>query len=461
MRQAIPDAMPEELAELLQLRLQKQHTPPASEQAFPKLLKRGASKRKSQRLKPGSLAQSDYPPATLDLPFLNLVASTRVEPENRSEFVQLPDWYDKTTPFQDEVDSPMPDELSRPEPLMPWQSLWPVLRTLFCDRKKTRRLDVKKIIKKKIKQQALIEIPWQYKPCWPTELILIVDFSRHLRPFFADFVAIAQQLMRWFGKRLHVYSCLDAEDQRYDYRGRTFRGFPLKSNKAEILYIGDLGLLHPERITSSCWYFLGKSLKRNQAHVETILVAHPREWNRELQRYFNHHAWNENLLLSASCCVVSQQDHRGKAKAIDAQNKEQTENLLAYLSWTFELMPDVVRAARRALGYHASVESRLIHHPALRGNVTFQWNSVAQRDVYRERFQRLEDEGNYDREAMWRLIQPFETQMPMELQIEQRQQLGKPLLQTHKSFLQCLVKSEREGTLDEMQHEMLLDWVGR
>jgi hypothetical protein len=93
--------------------------------------------------------------------------------------------------------------------------------------------------------------------------------------------------------------CLDAERQHYLYEGELYSDFPYYQNNAEILYIGDLGLLNREPIATARWHLLGQELRRCNARVEAILTAHPSDWSRDLTACFHLYHWNGQRLISA------------------------------------------------------------------------------------------------------------------------------------------------------------------
>ncbi len=446
LQQAIPEATQEELAELLQLKLDR-----TEDDHKPTIYGTASGQLQAITGTGSGSAQSDstiaYPPKNLTQPFLNHVRPTQAK---HKEEEGVPAWVVSTKPFKGEIDSQGMTAIRAPKPLMPWQTLWPVIHLLFQDQKKTKRLNIRTIVDKKIKQQSLRSIPWQYKPCWPNELVLVIDYSDHLTPFFKDFYAVSQHLQCWFGERLRLIVCLDAVFQSYEYQGKAYDVFPYEQNNAQILYIGDLGFLHKEPVASAQWFFVGQALARRSARIETLLVAHPSDWERDLQSYFQLHYWDGQRLVTPT---QSHMPHRKRGEA----SQEEIERLLCYLSWAIELSPSLIRAVRLSLGLAVSVESLVIQHPALQGKVLFQWRCTERRNAYRRQFK----QQGYDIQQMWQMIAPFEKDLEIELQVEQRQQIGRGLTQAQATFIDKLIVSEKSGTLNDVQSELLFDWIER
>jgi len=136
----------------------------------------------------------------------------------------------------------------------------------------------------------------------------------------------------------------------------------------------------------------------------------------------------------------------------------ETELLMAALSLAFEITPALIRRIRRHLNQSVSVESLVCQHHALKGNgFCFQWRSEKVRQTYAEQL------GKYsiDKNEIWALIKLFESRMPMELRIEQRQKAGKPLDETQTQFLQKLVLFQQNANVPETEKNRIMVWVGR
>lgn len=442
LKQALPSATEQALAALLQLRIQ----PVPATQELPAPGDTEASSFPRPAIDPDThQTDSDYPPAEKNLPFLYLhgIEAKEADMDTGSE----PDWYAQTQAFEQEVESDitMP---KNPEPLLNWRQLWPLIHDLFRDYKNTHQLHTPTLIRHAVRREPLTAIPWRQRLRWPNELVLLVDASRHLCPYFSDYQLVTTHLMRWLRDRLKVVICVDGERQQYVYNDRSYSELPAFIHDTEVLYLGDLGFLDRQGISLARWYETGRTLKQRNVRVEALVTADPSDWEGDLLRDYSVHGWD-------SGGVVSRQAARKHGCARGTVS--QLQQLMAHLSQALEVTPTLVRNMRRQLGFNVSVESLVFQHRALKGNaVCFQWRSKAHRAVFREQFNA---QGGQHEQA-WAIIQQYEAGLPLELQIEQRQQLGQALNESQRRFIHRLVKSQRQSLSDEAQ-AMLLAWIKR
>ncbi|HHJ12896.1 MAG TPA: hypothetical protein ENJ79_00755, partial [Gammaproteobacteria bacterium] len=439
LKSAVPEAHPEELAALLGLGF---HPAPRRREISSADL--GITPPDSPR--ENTVSATGYPPKEKREPFLRLsrVTNKQTPPESDA----LPDWYAKTQSFPNGFES-RKGEFIDPEPLITWEQFWPTLHRLFGDKKPTRRLDHRRIIRRAVQRRPLTEIPWQQKPRWPEELVLVLDFSPHLSPFFADFHRLAQALMRWFRQRLRLIICRDASQRHFRERGRRLSAFPPIPQNAEILYLGDLGLLDRRGIAQGVWLEIGSRLQKRQARIEALVPVAPEDWTPELARYYRLRGIDRHRVLAVAAVDAS---------TARQTSEEDTEKLLTWLSPAIELTLALVRRARLELGFSVSVESLVAQHPALKGNArVFQWRSPAYHRYYREQFR----QQRLSRKRAWALIQPFETTMPIELQIEQRQWIGRPFTPSQRGFVRRLIRSAHAEVLQQQERAVLFEWIER
>ncbi len=452
LQQAIPDASREELAALLQLEIRpatatKANKKPADDPALPI---GGAID--IDKTRPDS--SPDYPPENKEVPFLYLHGYE--QKEEAEEASDMPDTYRNATLFKKTIPSSPGSEID-PEPLTPWQEIWPVLHTIFARQTTTKRLDIEKIIRKKIKQQPITAIPWQEKKQWPGEIVLLADFSPHLSPYFKDYLAVVEQMTAWFGDRIQIVVCVDSEEQHFIYQNRFHEEFPIREENLSILYLGDLGFLDKQGISSACYYYLGEELHRLHAHIEALLTVAPSDYDRSLGRFFHFHHWDRTIAAPVTGAS-------GSREARFSISRQQVNELLTALSPAFELTPALVRKMRHQLGLNVSVESLVLQDEALKGNgLSYQWQSEKSRQQWQDRLAALAE--SHPRAGtmpqLWKIIEKFETRLPLELQIEQRQKAGQSLNETQQSFLHSLVRSIYQNTLEQDNDELVFAWLDR
>ena len=444
LQHALPQASAEELAALLQINIQPVRPsphPPDSEQSTQPVIHPKQGQTATQP------ATGSYPPADKTVPFLYLhsIEFKQAQPES----TEKPDWYTQSQPFEGEIDSKMAAPVD-PLPLLPWRQLWPILHQIFRDHKQTRRLDTRRLIRHAVRRVPLTAIPWQRRLRWPGELVLLVDYSRHLCPYYSDYQQLTQQLQYWLRERLKLVICVDAEQQQYVYHGRKHSGLPPFIKHTEMLYLGDLGCLDQHGVSYARWYQTGLQLQQRNVRVEALLTVDPADWQCDLMRYYQLHSWDFGRIVSA------QQTKSHSSQSKGAVSQAQLQQLMPYLAQAFELTPALIRRMRQVLGLAVSVESLVVQHPALQGNrIYFQWRDQAQRELFRQQLNLQQVE------QAWAIIFQFESALPQELQIEQRQQLGIALSDEQSRFIGRVVQSHSQHSLSDASQSLLLGWIKR
>ncbi len=391
----------------------------------------------------------NYPPKNLFLPFPCLYTLEKKAVKDSSI---MPAEYTRLTPFQGKIEFPEVSAVAVPQPLTGWHLLWPYLRRLGLEVKQTSRLDNRKIIASAVKQRPLTTIPWQEKQVWPLDIVLLLDFSRYLSPFFADFKQLALDLQRWFRQRLHIVVCADVKTDAFFYRDEMYRGFPPKLDHLHLIYAGDLGFLDRQGSNAGFWYQFGRRLQKKQIRMDALVTAHPSDWIAATARLFSVHYWDFGVLRPGG--------HAGQPRAGQGkQSREQAEKLLAALAQAIELTPALVRQVRIRLGLNVSTESLVFSHPVLEGNaLRFQWRKPFRQEYSNKARQLYSD---LELEQLWSQIKEFEGQMPVELRIEQRQKAEKPLEPEQREFLQKVLLFLLNRMTPEREKDKIIAWMGR
>jgi formylglycine-generating enzyme required for sulfatase activity len=363
----------------------------------------------------------------------------------------MPPEYESLTPFQGNIEFPWVADEVMPDPLTGWNLMWPYLKRLGIELKQTRQLDTQKIIQKAVRQKPLETVPWKNKRAWSLDMVLVLDFSKHLSPFFNDFKALALNMGQWFRNRLHIVASPDPKTNTFLYRGEICHGFPIVRENLHLIYAGDLGFLDKQGINAGFWHGFGRRMKRRHVRMDALVTAHPSDWIPETANLFSLHYWDSGVIRPGR---VS--GHPGTGPGM--KSREQTEMLLAALSQAVEVTPALIRRVRNRLRLNVSTESLACRHVALEGNVfRFQWRNPEIRAKYIKKAQDL----NLDLDGIWPLIQSFEPRMPMELRIEQRQKAGKPLDEPQTQFLQKLILFHQNAHTPETEKNRIMAWVGR
>ena len=242
---------------------------------------------------------------------------------------------------------------------------------------------------------------------------------------------LVERLIRWFRHRVRLIICVEvAGQQHYREGGKIYSRFPAVRKGAHLLYLGDLSVLDRNGFSDVRWHRIGQALHRQGIQLEAFLTLSKPDFVRVLASDFHLHPLEPG-------------EHSHPAP----DNDEAVETLLAWLSPAMELSVPLICAARRRLGLPVSVESLVCQHPALKGQAhIFQWRSSEWREYYRRIFHR---QGFDLQKEVWPVIEQFESALPIEMQVEQRQQAGRPLSRTQRRAIQRLVRWQHAGKLSE------------
>ncbi|MGD9826624.1 formylglycine-generating enzyme family protein, partial [Desulfobacter sp.] len=405
-----------------------------------------------QRLPPerdsSAIRPTNYPPDKAHFRFPCLYA---LEEKNVEDTATMPAEYASLIPFEGRIEFPPVADEVMPDPLTGWHLLWPYLKRLGIEFKQTRQLDTQKIIQSAVRQKPLEIIPWKKKKAWPLDMVLVLDFSKHLSPFFNDFKELALNMGQWFRNRLHIVICLDPKTNTFSYQGAMHKGFPIVRENLHLIYAGDLGFLDKQGINAGFWHGFGRRMKQKHVRIDALVTAHPSDVIPETANVFFLHYWDSGVIRPGGAS-----GNRGAGPGM--KSRDQTEMLLAALSLAVEITPALIRRVRNRLGLGVSTESLSCRHFALEGNVfRFQWRNQEIREAYSKKAQDL----NLDLDRIWPLIQSFESRMPMELRIEQRQKAGKPLDGDQADFLKKLILFQQNPDTPETEKNRVMAWVGR
>ncbi|PIE61083.1 MAG: hypothetical protein CSA29_05165 [Desulfobacterales bacterium] len=396
----------------------------------------------------GPIRPTPYPP---DKGFFRFPCLYALEEKGDEDTETIPDTYKRLIPFKEKIEFPQVSEEIMPDPLTEWRVLWPYLRRLGLELKQTSQLDTRKVIQSAVKQAPLTTIPWKKKGVWPLDIVLLLDFSKHLSPFFNDFKQLACHMNQWFRQRLHIVVCADPKTNTFLYREAVHRGFPRTLDPSHLIYAGDLGFLDQQGINAGFWHDFARRQKQKHVRMDALVTAHPSDWIAATARLISLHYWDSGILRPGRAAGYRNTGQRMKSQT-------QTETLLAALSQAVELTPALIRKVRNHLGLSVSTESLVCRDSALEGNVfRFQWRSKSDREKYINKA----TARNLDLEAIWPLIEDFECRMVMELRIEQRQKAGKPLETDQKEFLQKLIRFQLNANTPKTEKNRIMAWVGR
>lgn len=151
-------------------------------------------------------------------------------------------------------------------PLAPWRMLEPRLRQLLAPLAPGRDIDVARAVDEFAKLSLVDRWPGRRRSQWTRRLVVVLDRSQHLVPFWKDQEALVWRLRHWLPFceiRTVVFDETSAA-----FRDPALAGSPkvgLVDGADPILVLGDLGTLAPQTEAAGFWAGLGHRLGRGRA----------------------------------------------------------------------------------------------------------------------------------------------------------------------------------------------------
>lgn len=301
------------------------------------------------------------------------------------------DWHDEQDDDEVEQDSQAfsPPEAwrNRPAPaehtpLYTEQALSTQLLPLLRQLESGRKVDLKQVVKILSRAELLRSLPHESRQTKQVPLIIVVDRSRHLAPYWQDQMRVIEMLMQlgYPASQLAVWVEGEALPRRVTEDGlQTWQ----VAQGAVVVALTDLGALQQQGRQEQIWASFGRLLQRQHNQVIALLPC-GREWvNPALGRLF------QSVSVERECYLVDE-------TLIQAQ----AEQLLTALAPCIRLEPSLLRDMRLSMAklgeqwqIPAAIESRVWQHSALAesNSVAASWNSEV-RKAYLQRFEGLSED---------------------------------------------------------------------
>ncbi len=340
-------------------------------------------------------------------------------------------------------------------PLQPWAALWPFLKQALSATERSRQIDFKRLIATVTNNRPLRKIPRKVTERWPQELVLIVDHSSHLVPVYHDFFTIIEQLMAWFPQRLTLLLTEQSEQTAFTrIRGGVctdLDDLPDLPERAAVLVLSDLGLLHQQPWSSYNWQAWGKRLGQRHGSVLALIPAHPEDWHHDVVQHFQ------------CACLDYGRHPQIELSHVRPRLQQQRPGVLALntlLAPMARITPALLRQARISHPESLTISDEISFwsQPSLGGAPLFkQWLDG---DQQRRNIEQLGCDHTLSKLAE-QVMLSHENTLPQRLQIEQRQHfspiksLGLESCQKH--YLQRL--TEKYGELDLLERKFLNNWL--
>ena len=304
---------------------------------------------------PGSVPQgspSSAPPAPV--PFIRLRAVSEETSQDRVKPAEVGAELPTPAVSADGPPASGNDKLAElaPPPLRVWSRLWPVLHAALARPVGLGEVDARRLVDTLCRAQALRRLPRRVRVGWPGRVVIQVDRSLRLMPFYADQEALVAGLHRLCGPKAvvtHVH--LDGPRSRPLLPGGQWAHQGIGDAEV-ILALTDLGA-YGSASQQRQWLNWGRALSR-AGHTLVALCPVPRQRLGSLATPIG--PW------SVVCWETG--EPLGDAETLDSQ----VALLRAFLAFTLQVDPNTLRVARRALpGADAAVEAQFWQDPNFLG----------------------------------------------------------------------------------------------
>ena len=245
------------------------------------------------------------------------------------------------------------------EPLSPWSRLGPLLLGPLHTRRRSQEVDAERFVERWSRSAVIEEIPRLERRGWCQRLILILDRSQRLMPFWQDQDDVERNLCAQLGATaLHVIVLEDGPLGPVKVQGAFHPRFaPSALPEGPILVLSDLGQ-YANELTRVPWRHLGHRL-RSAGRTMFALCPVPRSrLDPGLARTWQVLLWEREDLFLA----------RGAGEDLVGVS-----GLLMLLSACVRIEPGLLREVRRLLPRNcagAATEADLWSHRALEGAST-------------------------------------------------------------------------------------------
>ncbi len=306
----------------------------------------------------------------------------------------LTDWNNNKTAEQKEKDKNATLYFGLPSELMPSARYLPLLHNVLGQFNKTHKLDTKTVIRKTAAGKFLTKLPKQHLQQWPKSLLVVVDNSRTLEPYWYDFELIIAALKKLLGNSVTSIA-FDKDSIRSNHtpwcrysnwpgRGEGFKFEYFADNNPfaqadAILLLSDLGTLKPYA-SHHLSEFISAKISPSQRKRKQFLTLSPVDLTRKTDSFLNPVAMVDTVKLP-----------RFPKHTNNSPNKKlnhQVTTLLAAVAYLPVFDVALLRKLRIELTLGGSYLDGIIwNHEHISGNQVGKLVDVEHKNYYRELFQ--------------------------------------------------------------------------
>ena len=153
-------------------------------------------------------------------------------------------------------------------PLVPWSALETTLRTVLAPPRRRKDVDAPRAVECLARAEPLDRVPRRARRTWLGNLVVVLDRSSHLVPFWQDQDLVLAALRRHLPHRTLQVVSYDDREGAFFRDGSVF-GSPddVARLAPDLLVLGDLGVTASDETANQTWVALGRSVGHGRARV--------------------------------------------------------------------------------------------------------------------------------------------------------------------------------------------------
>lgn len=230
-------------------------------------------------------------------------------------------------------------------PLASWAVVGPRLWQHTGQNRPTRRIDIDAWVRAVSRAELELTIPRRHRRTWPASLLVLIDRSDRLIPFWRDQDRVVADLERWCGEHAVETELLSGSVEQWRPPVRA-------TNGAMVLALSDLGVYASSGEVER-WRRAGRHLRRAGCSLAALVPVPRRRLPADVARLWSVVRW------ARSAGLLDQTEEARRVRA---------ESLLAHLAPAMRIEPGLIRVALQALGAPAGdvgTEADAWNHDAL------------------------------------------------------------------------------------------------
>ncbi len=384
-----------------------------------------------------------------DLPFYYIAKRERTEAHSAQQVQELPTVMQVTSLDDDDIYDENA-KIPHWQPLTRQPKLWAKLRQILNQNYNSQEPDIPRLLKNIEQGDSPKIIPFTQRKRRISQLLVLADYSDHLRTARNDYQQLQKDLIAYWGKgNIQWQSMLDYPGGKvgiYQKRHYQKQKWRIPSANTAILILSDCGSFSSNELRQQ-WQTLLRQI--NQAGNTTLILA-PASANDLLKVNFkNTHCYSWDYTLPRVNNTYSE-----VTQEASIQTQKDIEAILTYLCFTYRIEPQLLRATRQCLQLDVGIETACRLHEDITDDGECIYLKKQCLSKYRDKFRFLETkQQNQAIDLVYAAHAPYlRSMLDYELVTVQALRPDKSVTGADESllFLQRLCKTFIENPRDKM-----------